>query len=1088
MQTTGPQTCHRVGPQRFPFLLLFLTAVSPALAVDTLQVSSPDRVLEPWRWTVFNRSNGLAGQVYDVFEDRDGNIWFATDRGAQRYDGIRWVTYTKEDGLAHNDVRTMIQTQDGAMWFGTYGRGISRFDGTSWTTYTAGDGLASDRIWWRGLVQAQDGSLWAAGDREDANGGQEASGVSRFDGATWTMVEVPGGPSLDVNSIFEASDGTLWFPTWGEGALRFNGVEWTRFTTGEGLAGDVVLQMLEGSDGALWFACGRDGISRFKEKRWKTYAARSGLPEGSTIGALWMTDDGTVWAGSGDGRISRFDGDRWRTYSSRDLPQLGTRLHGQSTRDGVFWVWERSRDSVFRLDYASSKWQVFDLEDPLFGGAETADGCIWFGTRRGAVCYDGAHWLRYTATDGLLDAPIYRMQKTDDGSLWFFAAAFRTFFGVSRYENGAWLQYSSEAIGLDSARRVFRAADGSFWVIGSSGGSSAASRYDGQAWRVYTREDGLVGARLSHICQTENGALWFGTGSERRMGGSGVLRFDGERWTVFTTEDGLAHNHIYGLFQSPDGALWVGTRAGLSWFDGSAWHSYTYEGGLAGEGPGGFTVGYEDLWFHYTRSSSSGVTRYDGAAWRTYTTRDGLVDNRVRDIYRASDGALWFATEGGVSRFDGASWISYTEENGLPDNTVRRIWQSADGRMWFETRDGKAAGFTIDNVGPETTIASASRETSSGGNILLRWSGRDLWEGTPPEDLRYQWRRDGGAWSPVTDRTDWTFTGLSSGQHRFEVRAVDHDLNVDPTPAVHAFAVEAPWWKHPWVLGLVVVFVGVTGFQASRLVASNRKLKEVNAALSQANKGLFEANVQIQEANRLKSQFLANMSHEVRTPMNAIIGFTRLVLRRGADRLSKQHQDNLVKVMLSAEHLLNLINDVLDLSKIEAGRLEVKPEPFDVKRTVVNACATVGPMVKDDVTMDCEVADGIGEAHTDESRLQQILINLLSNAVKFTDAGQVVVRASQDGAPDGSASLVISVSDTGTGIPADQLEAIFEEFRQVDGSITRKHHGTGLGLAITKRLAELLGGTIHVESEVGRGSTFTVKVPVVYGGEGGRIR
>ncbi len=1095
-------TNHRVHRRPFPMFnvqcsllfILLLLSVSPVLAVDTLHVTSPDPVLERWRWTVFDRGSGLAGRVQDVFEDRDGNVWFATDRGAQRYDGIGWVTYTKEEGLAHNDVSTIIQDRDGALWLGTYGGGVSRFDGQSWTTYTTADGLASDYIWWRGLAQAQDGSIWAGGDRPPGARGGEEGRVSRFDGAAWTKVSMPKGSfPPDMNSLFQASDGALWFTTWGQGALRFNGTEWTRFTIGEGLAGNVVLQMLEAPDGALWFACGRDGISRFKEMRWKTY--RDGLPEGAGIGGLWATEDGTVWSGSRDGQISRFDSERWGTYSARDLPRLGAGLHGQSSRGGVFWVWGRRQDSVFRVDYANPKWKVFALEDALFGGASTSDGSVWFGTWGGAVRYDGAHWLRYTPADGLLDAGITHMQKTDDGSLWFTASAFGRFRGVSRYDKGAWQRYPAEVIGLDSAEGVFRAADGSFWVIGSRDGGSAASRYDGRAWRVYAREDGLAGRRLSHVYQTANGDLWFGTGPRRQRPGpgkrgpegNGVLRFDGESWTVFTVEDGLAHNQIYGLFQTPDGRFWAGTRAGLSWFDPSdepgGPHSYTYESGLPGEKPGGFTMGYGDLWFHYM-GVSAGVTRTDGTTWVTYTTRDGLVDNGVQDIYAGADGALWFATEGGVSRFAGASWTSYTEADGLPDASIASLWEAPDGSVWFLTSHGKAGTFARDGVGPETAIGSTLQEVSSGGNILLRWSGRDRWEGTPPDALRYQWRMDGGDWSEVTDRTDFTFTALSSGEHRFEVRAMDRDLNVDPTPAAHAFVVESPWWKHPWVIGLAALFVGVIGFQASRLVASNQKFKEANAALSKANKGLFQANIQIQEATRLKSQFLANMSHEVRTPMNAIIGFTRLVLRRGKDELSERSRENLEKVRASADHLLGLINDILDLSKIEAGRLEVKSERFNVKRTVASSCATISPLIKEGVTLDYEVPDDIGEAHTDESRLRQVLINLLSNAAKFTDAGKVTVRASRDGATEEDASLVISVSDTGTGIPADKLEMIFEEFRQVDGSITRKHQGTGLGLAITRKLTALLGGEVEVESEVGVGSTFTVRVPVVYRGEG----
>ena len=260
-------------------------------------------------------------------------------------------------------------------------------------------------------------------------------------------------------------------------------------------------------------------------------------------------------------------------------------------------------------------------------------------------------------------------------------------------------------------------------------------------------------------------------------------------------------------------------------------------------------------------------------------------------------------------------------------------------------------------------------------------------------------------------------------------------------------------------------------------------------ALEAKNVDLEEANEQIQEATRLKSQFLATMSHELRTPMNAIIGFTRLVTRRRAENLTDRQRENLDKVQLSADHLLNLINEILDLSKVEAGRVEIEPSTFKVAPLVQGACDTVGPTLgKTGVEVICDVEDDVGEAFTDDARLRQIVINLLSNALKFTDQGEVRVgvRREQAGGRRGDGSstasdVVIAVSDTGIGIPEEELGNIFEEFRQVDGTSTRRHQGTGLGLAITKKLVELLGGEIGVASEVGVGSTFTFRIPSRFG-------
>jgi signal transduction histidine kinase len=245
---------------------------------------------------------------------------------------------------------------------------------------------------------------------------------------------------------------------------------------------------------------------------------------------------------------------------------------------------------------------------------------------------------------------------------------------------------------------------------------------------------------------------------------------------------------------------------------------------------------------------------------------------------------------------------------------------------------------------------------------------------------------------------------------------------------------------------------------------------------------LAAANKRIREASRRKSRFLASMAHELRTPMNAIVGFTRRVQRKSKDILPQQQRDNLDKVLTSSDHLLSLIDEILDLSKIEAGQMTVHPAVFDPRQLVEDCCDTLRPLVGPEVELCHQVAPTIGQAHTDASRLRQIIINLVGNALKFTAAGSVRVGIEAEGT-NNDVSLVITVADTGSGITAADLGTIFEEFCQVE-SVDRNKKGTGLGLSITKSLTQLLGGTIAVESEEGRGSTFTVSIPAVYSGTG----
>jgi signal transduction histidine kinase/CheY-like chemotaxis protein len=239
---------------------------------------------------------------------------------------------------------------------------------------------------------------------------------------------------------------------------------------------------------------------------------------------------------------------------------------------------------------------------------------------------------------------------------------------------------------------------------------------------------------------------------------------------------------------------------------------------------------------------------------------------------------------------------------------------------------------------------------------------------------------------------------------------------------------------------------------------------------------LQEANRKLEAASRHKSEFLANMSHELRTPMNAIIGFARLVMRRSKEVLAPRQYENLEKILISAEHLLSLINDILDLAKVEAGRIEVYPVEFALGSMLVECLHTVEPMLKNEhVRLVHEVEADLPTLVTDRDKVKQILMNLLSNAVKFTHTGTITVSVRSHGG-----AIVIVVADTGIGIPEEAMEHIFEEFRQVDSSTTREYGGTGLGLAISLHLARLLGGEITVQSTVGVGSTFTVTLPQHY--------
>ncbi|MEM7347119.1 MAG: ATP-binding protein, partial [Chloroflexota bacterium] len=235
--------------------------------------------------------------------------------------------------------------------------------------------------------------------------------------------------------------------------------------------------------------------------------------------------------------------------------------------------------------------------------------------------------------------------------------------------------------------------------------------------------------------------------------------------------------------------------------------------------------------------------------------------------------------------------------------------------------------------------------------------------------------------------------------------------------------------------------------------------------------------IQLKEVDRLKSEFLTSMSHELRTPLNSIIGFADVIIQ-GIDGDIPDMALNDVKLIYnSGQHLLALINDILDLSKIEAGQMELVREPLSITEVTKDVLSSASSLVKDKpVEIFANVTDNLPPVYADKLRLHQVLLNLVSNAAKFTEKGEIVINASiPEETPD---RMYLSVADTGIGIPAEKLETIFDRFQQADSSTTRKYGGTGLGLAICRQLIEMHSGELAVHSEVDVGSEFYFTVPL----------
>ena len=262
--------------------------------------------------------------------------------------------------------------------------------------------------------------------------------------------------------------------------------------------------------------------------------------------------------------------------------------------------------------------------------------------------------------------------------------------------------------------------------------------------------------------------------------------------------------------------------------------------------------------------------------------------------------------------------------------------------------------------------------------------------------------------------------------------------------------------------------------EQSREEALRKALDQLGRRFDERTRELEEANARLRALDRLKSEFLANMSHELRTPLNAIIGFSELLHDGKLGPLSADQKEYIADVLNSGNHLLSLINDVLDLSKVEAARMEVLNSTFAIENVITEVVQSIAPIMSvKELKLTREIPSDLPRITTDRRKLFQILLNLASNAVKFTDKGEIRIHCEIL-----AGTMRMSVADTGIGIKAADLRLLFQPFSQCDSSLRKRHEGTGLGLHLSQRLAGLLGGKLTVDSEYGKGSTFTLALPL----------
>lgn len=1023
-------------------------------------------------WRTYDLTDGLAGNMtVSIYQDGEGYIWFATNGGLSRYDGKTFTKITTDNGLFKGGVSKVYQDREGVFWFGI-ASGVVRYDGKTFEKVTMPKSFGGRGV--LAIYQDRDGFLWFG-----ANGGTLCrynpshleeltpdSGRAQFNDFTGQE----GLSKHRIVSIAQDRDGVFWFGTNGGGVSRYDGKTFTTLMAKDGLAHNRIRAGFMDRDGVHWYGTIR-GVSRYDGKTFTNFTAKDGLTS-NNIRAIYQDRDGFMWFGTWSGGVSRYN----------PLAALGASSPIDAAKDSI-----------------SQVFTTFNKSDGLgFNGVsaiyQDREGVFWFGTfTNGVSRFDREAFTGFTTQNGLGSNRIWRALHDREGNIWFSTAS-----GVSRYDGKSFTTFTAQdGLANSNIFSAFQDRDGDFWF----GTFDGLTHYDGETFTTYTTMDGLAGNNMGQAIQDREGNLWFGSST-------GLTRYDGETFTAFTKQDELNHRRLHAPFQDREGMFWFGISdgGGIGRYDGQNWTTFTTKDGLVHNNVGKIFQDRDGaLWF----ATRSGVSRYDGQNWETFTTDDGLAVNSVWSFFQDSEGTFWFGTfGGGVSRYDGQVWSTLTTKDGLISNSISEISQGKDGAIWFTTDAGvmryRPPLPTPPPVFIDAVIADRRYEgvsdiaiPSSVSLTTFEFHGSSF--KTRPEAMIYRYRLKGydNAWKNTHSRRV-EYENLPRGTYTFEVLAVDRDLVYSEAPAMMTVNVHWPYERMGWMSSLGIALL-LIGWQATRIVRRDQRLREANVSLSESNASLEEANgalsnanhelfglnqelqektkdlelasAQAQQANQAKSRFLASMSHELRTPLNGILGYAQVLDRD--KRLDEKQRDGVGIIRRSGEHLLGLINDVLDLARIEAEKVELEEKEIGLPAFLKNVSAISGVKAQEkglvfvyDAPSDLpEVVRG------DPRRLRQVLLNLLGNAAKFTEQGEIRFLVRVVSHTEDMVRLRFEVQDTGAGMTESEAHEVFKPFEQAGGSKQRAQ-GTGLGLAISQQLVGLMGGEIQVESTPGTGSRF----------------